>query len=92
MVPTCSRSATRTTDCVLLSWAERNLGRYEHARTRRARAHARHHTTDFPNIDHRQKIHQPSPLFGVLRVCCCCVFVHKLQGEVTTAQVDTRTV
>jgi len=34
MVPTCSRSATRTTDCVLLSWAERNLGRYEHARAR----------------------------------------------------------
>ena len=24
--------------------------------------------------------------------CCCCVFVHKLQGEVTTAHVDTCTV
>jgi hypothetical protein len=34
MVTTCSRSTTRTTDCVLLSWAERNLGRYEHARAR----------------------------------------------------------
>jgi hypothetical protein len=32
MVTTCSRSTTRTTDCVLLSWVERNLGRYEHAR------------------------------------------------------------
>ena len=43
MVTTCSRSATRTTDCVLLSWAERNLGRYEHVRVRRARARARHY-------------------------------------------------
>jgi hypothetical protein len=24
--------------------------------------------------------------------CCCCVFVHKLQGEVTAAHVDTCTV
>ena len=47
MVTTCSRSATRTNDCVLLSWVERNLGRYEHARARRARARARHRTTDF---------------------------------------------
>ena len=41
MVTTYSRSTTRTTDCVLMSWAERNLGRYEHARARRARARAR---------------------------------------------------
>jgi hypothetical protein len=43
MVTTCSRSATRTTDCVLFSWAERNLGRYERARAGRACARARHY-------------------------------------------------
>jgi hypothetical protein len=66
MVTACSRSATRTSDSVMLSRVERNLGRYEHARARRARARVRHRTTDFPNIDHRQKIHQPSPLFIII--------------------------
>jgi hypothetical protein len=50
------------------------LGRYEHARAWRARARARHRTTDFPDIDRRKKI---PPAFttivraGVLRVRFC---------------------
>jgi hypothetical protein len=75
MVTLCSRFATRTTVCVLLSWAERNLGRYEHARARRARARSRNRTTDFPNIDHRQK---NPPAFTTIISCACCVFVSLL--------------
>jgi hypothetical protein len=65
---------------VLLIWEERNLKCYEHARACQERARARRA---------RKKPTSPPTIF---RGAAGCVFVHKLQGEVTTAQVDTCTV
>ena len=73
------RGYSEILNSVLLRWAERNLGRYEHARARRTRARAPRAPYD-------------SVLRSYYSCCCCgCVFVHKLQGKVTTAQVDTCT-